>query len=382
VVGARALPNVPALKHLYSLVIGFSFGLFCFGSGMVHSLITAVLTYLIVGYGGGSVWPRDPLRQPTDAAPSPGAPVATTASLVPGSLAPKLVFAVTLGHLSLSHIYRQITNYGGYELDYTGPQMVLVIKLTSFAYNVYDGTRQGPVRRVRRSGGRNAKRLTLGSAQRVCVCVCVCARARVPNEQIHKDLQARAIKRIPNLLEYFGFVYFFGSFLAGPAHEYLEYQQMTDLTLFEAVRLQPRHRRRSALCDRSTAAMPFPSRLPNAPQDAQGRRKVPPTYLPALKALFTGVLCFVGIHLSGMYPVAWMATAEFLSNTTFWYRFGYLQLSCTLQRFMYYFVWTIAEGACIAAGLGYNGRGADGKTIQWCAAGHTHRFRPGGRDAR
>ena len=118
------------------------------------------------------------------------------------------------------------------------------------------------------------------------------------------------------------------------------------------------------------------SRLPNAPQDAQGRRKVPPTYLPALKALFTGVLCFVGIHLSGMYPVAWMATAEFLNNNTFWYRFGYLQLSCTLQRFMYYFVWTIAEGACIAAGLGYNGRGADGKTIQWCAAGQTFLFRP------
>jgi len=34
---------------------------------------------------------------------------------------------------------RQYENYGGYELDYTGPQMVLVLKLTSFAYNVYDG---------------------------------------------------------------------------------------------------------------------------------------------------------------------------------------------------------------------------------------------------
>ena len=65
---------------------------------------------------------------------------------VKGSLAPKLVFLVTVGHLSLSHILRMYVNYGGYELDYTGPQMVLVIKLTSFAYSVYDGTRLDKVR--------------------------------------------------------------------------------------------------------------------------------------------------------------------------------------------------------------------------------------------
>jgi lysophospholipid acyltransferase len=65
---------------------------------------------------------------------------------VKGPAAPRLVFAVTLAHLSLSHIFRMLVDYGGWQLDYTGPQMVLVIKLTSFAYNLYDGTRLDKVR--------------------------------------------------------------------------------------------------------------------------------------------------------------------------------------------------------------------------------------------
>jgi hypothetical protein len=39
---------VPALKHAYSILFGLLFGFFCFGTGMIHSFITAVLTYAIV----------------------------------------------------------------------------------------------------------------------------------------------------------------------------------------------------------------------------------------------------------------------------------------------------------------------------------------------
>jgi hypothetical protein len=53
--------------------------------------------------------------------------------------------------------------------------------------------------------------------------------------QLPEDLKVRAVTRLPSLLEYFGYVYFFGSFLAGPAHEFLEYQQTCDLTLFDKV---------------------------------------------------------------------------------------------------------------------------------------------------
>ena len=107
----RNLPNSPSLKHFYSGVLGLAMGFFCFGSGIIHSAITALLTYIIV-------------------------------STVRGPTAPGLVFLVTMGHLSISHMIRQYEDYGGYTLDYTGPQMILVLKLTSFAFNVYDGKRK------------------------------------------------------------------------------------------------------------------------------------------------------------------------------------------------------------------------------------------------
>lgn len=40
---------------------------------------------------------------------------------------------------SLSHIYRQYTDYMGWSMDFTGPQMVLTLKLVSIAFCYHDG---------------------------------------------------------------------------------------------------------------------------------------------------------------------------------------------------------------------------------------------------
>jgi lysophospholipid acyltransferase len=47
-----------------------------------------------------------------------------------------------------------------------------------------------------------------------------------------EEQKKRAIKELPSLLEFYGFVYFFGSFLAGPAIEIREYLNYTDLSVF------------------------------------------------------------------------------------------------------------------------------------------------------
>lgn len=44
-----------------------------------------------------------------------------------------------MAYMSLSHLYRLYVDYLGWSLDFTGPQMILTIKLSSFAYNAYDG---------------------------------------------------------------------------------------------------------------------------------------------------------------------------------------------------------------------------------------------------
>ena len=101
-------------------------------------------------------------------------------------------------------------------------------------------------------------------------------------------------------------------------------------------------------------------------QDKTGRRVMPPTLWPALQTLVAGLVCFAGIHASGMYPIEVLGSSSFRQGKALWYLYGYLQLSCTLKRFQYYFVWLIAEGACVAMGLGYNGRDANGNA-KWCA---------------
>jgi hypothetical protein len=45
-----------------------------------------------------------------------------------------------MGYMTGAHVYRMYVSYMSGIFDFTGTQMVLTMKLTSFAYNLYDGT--------------------------------------------------------------------------------------------------------------------------------------------------------------------------------------------------------------------------------------------------
>ena len=51
-----------------------------------------------------------------------------------------IVFVFMMSYMTASHIYRLYVDYMGWTLDFTGPQMLLTIKLTSLAYSLYDGS--------------------------------------------------------------------------------------------------------------------------------------------------------------------------------------------------------------------------------------------------
>lgn len=55
---------------------------------------------------------------------------------------PWIGFLFLMGHMLISHLYRELYPEPGV-VDVTGAQMVLVMKLTAFCWNVYDG--QQPV---------------------------------------------------------------------------------------------------------------------------------------------------------------------------------------------------------------------------------------------
>jgi lysophospholipid acyltransferase len=81
-----------------------------------------------------------------------------------------------------------------WDLDFTGVQMILTIKLTSIGYNYYDGY--------------------------------------VGDKQTDPYKRAHAVKTLPSPLEYFGWIFFFPSFLTGPSIEYAEYRDYINLSMF------------------------------------------------------------------------------------------------------------------------------------------------------
>ncbi|KAJ3217322.1 lysophospholipid acyltransferase [Dinochytrium kinnereticum] len=73
--------------------------------------------------------------------------------------------------------------------DVSAPLMLMVIKLSTYAWAVYDGT--------------------------------------LPEEQLSQGQKSRAVKSPPSLLEFLGYSLFFGGFLVGPAVEFSDYRRFT-----------------------------------------------------------------------------------------------------------------------------------------------------------
>lgn len=62
------------------------------------------------------------------------------------SWGPVVVFVIAMGTLAGNHYYRQIYLAGENDvMDHTSPMMVMVMKLTAFAWSCYDGTRPDEV---------------------------------------------------------------------------------------------------------------------------------------------------------------------------------------------------------------------------------------------
>ena len=92
---------------------------------------------------------------------------------------PVLSFGVAMAMMTRVHYKMQVLQD---PLDYSAVTMILLIKLTSFAFCAYDGTR--------------------------------------PNTELDQYQQEFAIREYPSLLEYFGYMMFFNGSFIGPAFEF------------------------------------------------------------------------------------------------------------------------------------------------------------------
>ncbi|DAZ98022.1 TPA: hypothetical protein N0F65_004512 [Lagenidium giganteum] len=263
--------RTPALKHWINIAVGIIMAQFVYGPAWMHSFLSALVTYCIIKFA--------PVRY-----------------------APYASFAFNMVFVAGLHIHRMLTDYMGWSMDSTGSQMLLLIKLTSFGFNVYDGMVPA-----------SSKILDTDSPQT----------RRV--KQTRKEL---AVTTMPSLLEFFGYVYSFTTFLAGPSFEYREYIDSVQATKFM---LKGERREPSGMAEALTKF--------------------------AIGAFFMALLAQFG-YLADLPAILRM-------NQSVSKRFARVLLALFLTRSRYYCAWKLAEGSTILAGFGFEGFRADGTPRGW-----------------
>ncbi|KAI0035646.1 MBOAT-domain-containing protein [Vararia minispora EC-137] len=237
------------------------------------------------------------------------------AKTVKGRRMPWMVFWLNMGHLTVNHVLRVVLGREDEPFDLTAPQMVLVMKLTTFAWNVYDG------------------------------------------QQLDSELDTwqtkMRVKQYPALLEFLGYAFYFPGFLVGPFLEFNAYTSLVDGSLFKV----------TAKSGTSTAA-PL-SRKGRAIPD--GRKRV--AYRKGAIAL---VYLVTFILMVGSYHPSAMLTTSFLKKPL-WSRVLFLQLCQFIARCKYYGIWQLTEGAAILTGFGFSGFGPDGESL-WAGAANIDVF--------
>ncbi|KAF4318251.1 hypothetical protein BBO99_00004368 [Phytophthora kernoviae] len=258
----RKLPSTAA-KHWLNICAGVSIAQFVYGSGWLHSLASSLLTYALV-------------------------------RALPANRAPFVVFAVNMVYVAALHIYRMQVNYMGWSMDATASQMLLLIKLTSFAFNYHDGVVAA------------ATAIKDGDSEHM--------------KRVKRSREQLAIPQLPSLLEFLGFVYCFTTFLAGPAFEYREYSDAVHQSRFV---------------------------------DKNGvRRHVSPTR-SAMSKLTLGLVLMVVLVSFGSYADLRAILSE--ESQPFLVKWGRLLVALFLTRSKYYVAWKLAEGATVLSGTGFEG---------------------------
>ncbi|KAK5069694.1 Lysophospholipid acyltransferase [Lithohypha guttulata] len=262
----------PNLKNIYIVSIGLFFliGLFDLYAGIRTILISAGGTYVVSYY-------------------------------IDGTLMPWIVFVFLMGHMSSNHIIRQRLDDPS-QVDITGMQMVMIMKLSAFAWNVHDG--------------------------------------RIKRDLLTDGQKEKAIYKMPGFLDYSAYVLFFPALFTGPAFDFNDYKRYIETTMFEVKKGDP------------------------APP-TRGQGRIPRSGTPATLKLVEGLVwILLFLQLGAYYYPGFVLTDQYWTYS-FPRRVWYLYALGFTSRLKYYGVWTLTEGGCIMSGLGYNGIDPVTKKARW-----------------
>jgi len=252
----------PQSKHLFSISVSLFFllGVFQLWNGTAQLIASVLITYFV-------------------------------SANVYGPKMPWIVFGLVMGHLTANHLYRAFANISLATFEITSCQMVLTMKLTTYAWNVHDG--------------------------------------RQPVETLDKWQTEKRIVRQPSLLEFFGYAFYFPGMLVGPYLEYANYVALVDQTVYVATNDKENRKERRG--------MPL------------GRKRVAyAKMIQGLVALALYVLYGPSFNFAVMLQDWW-------TSQSLWYQIGYIQIIGFFERAKYYAIWSLTEGAAIVTGLGFTG---------------------------
>lgn len=275
------------LKCLYiiSMSVVFLFGVMNLASGIRTLLISSMFTFLITRFYHSAFMPH-------------------------------LNFIFVMGHLSLNHIYAQFfvdlpAIEAAKAVDITSAQMVLAMKLTSFAWSYHDGTYL----------------------------------KKDEFNELTEYQKCRAVKKHPSILRFLAYVFFYPTILTGPSFDYSDFDSWLDCDFF------------SDLPD---------SEKPRSRTDKTKRRQIPKNGRLALWKVMQGIM-WIGLraYLSKFCNIEFMLNRKKFMAKSFFYRIHYMFFLGLIARFKYYAAWTISEASCIVCGLGYNGYDPKTKKIKW-----------------
>ncbi|KAH9483154.1 Lysophospholipid acyltransferase [Psilocybe cubensis] len=264
----RIPSSQPALRHLYSIVVAllFFFPVLQIYSAFFQLLGSILATYFVTKYDKSSRMPW-------------------------------VVFTIVMGHLTVNHVIRAIYGFSYETMEVTGPQMVLTMKLTTFAWNVYDGRRK--------------------------------------EEELDKWQLSKRITQYPSLLEFLGYSFYFPGILVGPYLDYPEYMELINETMFQHAHVK--------------AALKDGHRLP------PGRKRA------AYTKMFMGLVYLGAFVLLGPTYNFSVALKPGFTDMPLWKRILVFQLGGPIERAKYYAIWTLTEGASVLTGLGFTDFGLHGK---------------------
>ncbi|RLN54389.1 hypothetical protein BBP00_00008956 [Phytophthora kernoviae] len=185
--------------------------------------------------------------------------------MAPRKIVGRLVLTLLLAYLVGIHYYRE---FHSPDIVWDSAQMILTLKLSSVAINYCDGG--------------------------------------LPKEKKTPTMLKNELQDIPALIPYFGFIFFFPTYLAGPAFEYKDY-----IYWMKDIRFAP--------------------------------------FLVHIRNLFVLVVSAAGFFASLQFPVEEIDSPDFYPDSPW-------AFECLLSyrsRVWQYLAWSLAEAASAAAGVGY-----------------------------